>query len=157
MWHAEPKLAELDLKRASGDRRLYMLDGVGSIRFEGLLSRNATTESNGERVRAAASRDGGVPRSTKRARPSAGSSREGFGAAVRSRGASREASNWRERYALTDGETELATPRRQRVGRRQVAVSIDESAALEEAAALRGPLEPTEAAGNGGSAASGCH
>jgi hypothetical protein len=70
-------MAELELERASGDRRLYMLGGVGSIRFEGLLSRNATAESNGERLRAAASR---------------------------------------ERYALTDGDTELATPRRQRVG-----------------------------------------
>ena len=46
-------MAEFELERAAGDRRLYVLGGIGSIRFEGLLSRGATAESNGERWRLA--------------------------------------------------------------------------------------------------------
>jgi len=42
-------MAELELSRASDDRRLYTRGGVGSIRFKGLLSHAATAESRGRR------------------------------------------------------------------------------------------------------------
>jgi hypothetical protein len=36
---------ELDLTRADGDRRLYLLEGIGTIRLHGLLMRAATATS----------------------------------------------------------------------------------------------------------------
>jgi hypothetical protein len=36
---------ELDLTRADGDRRLYLLEGIGTIRLQGLLMRAATAKS----------------------------------------------------------------------------------------------------------------
>jgi hypothetical protein len=36
---------ELDLTRADGDRRLYLLQGIGTIRLQGLLMRAATARS----------------------------------------------------------------------------------------------------------------
>ena len=131
-------MAELELERAPGDRRLFILGEVGSIRFEGLFSRAATTESNGERWhlsrrglfgrRIAALDETGAtvgrfePRSIRR----------GGEIAWRGRELSlRPASAWRERYALAEGETELALLDGKSWGRRPVAVTVDDSAALE--------------------------
>jgi hypothetical protein len=44
-------MVELELTRASGDRRLYALEGVGTLRLEGLFSRSATAEASGNRWR----------------------------------------------------------------------------------------------------------
>jgi hypothetical protein len=38
---------ELELIRDRGDRRLYRLDGIGTVRLEGLLGRSAVAEANG--------------------------------------------------------------------------------------------------------------
>lgn len=38
---------ELDLTRADGDRRLYLLQGIGTLRLHGLLMRAATATSAG--------------------------------------------------------------------------------------------------------------
>jgi len=40
-------MAELELKRAPNQRRLYLLEGVGTLRLEGFGSRAATAEADG--------------------------------------------------------------------------------------------------------------
>lgn len=40
-------MADLELKRRAGDRRLYALEGVGTLRLKGLASRAATAEAGG--------------------------------------------------------------------------------------------------------------
>ena len=45
-------MADFELTRTQGDRRLYALEGVGTLRLHGLFSRAATAEAagtNGER------------------------------------------------------------------------------------------------------------
>jgi hypothetical protein len=108
-------MAELELSRAPGERRLYLLDGIGSIRFDGLISRAATAASNGERWHLVRR---GIWGRRSAALDEAGSTVGRFEPRTIRRGGvitwhSREltlrpASAWRERYALADGETELA-------------------------------------------------
>jgi hypothetical protein len=38
---------ELELTRTRGDRRLYSLDGIGTVRLEGLFSRRGSAEADG--------------------------------------------------------------------------------------------------------------
>ena len=40
-------MTELELTRAPGDRRRYVLDGVGSLRLEGWSGRRATLDADG--------------------------------------------------------------------------------------------------------------
>jgi hypothetical protein len=40
-------VADLELERAPGERRLYVVDGVGTLRLSGLFSRAATAEADG--------------------------------------------------------------------------------------------------------------
>lgn len=131
-------MTELELERAPGDRRLYVLRGVGSIRFGGLFSRGATAETNGERWhfsrrglfgRSAEAVDETVatvgrfePRSIRRGGEITWGGRELT---------LRPASSWRERYALADGETELALLDGKGWGRRPVAISVEDSAQIE--------------------------
>ena len=44
-------MADLELERAPGDRRLYVLDGIGTLRLSGLFSRAATADVAGRRWR----------------------------------------------------------------------------------------------------------
>ena len=132
-------MVELELERAPGDRRLYVLGDVGSIRFEGLFSRSATAVSDdgrwrlsrrgllGRRVEALDQATGAIagrfePREIRRGGEIAWGARELT---------LRPASAWRERYALADGETELALLDGKGWGRRPVAISVDDPAALE--------------------------
>ena len=131
-------MADLELTRTPGDRRLYALDGIGTVRLKGLLSRAATAEADGrswriasrglfgQRVEAADEAGALVgeyePRGLRR------------GGTVRWAGrelALRPASAWRERYALADGERELAVLDGKGWGRRPVAVTVDDSAQVE--------------------------
>jgi hypothetical protein len=131
-------MVELELERAPGDRRRYVLGDVGSIRFEGLFSRSATAESDGERWRFV--RRGFLGRSSV-ALDQAGAIVGSFEPRAIRRGGAvawrtrelvlRPASVWRERYALADGETELALIDGKGWGRRPVAISSDDSAAVE--------------------------
>ena len=41
-------MTELELTRAPHDRRLYTLEGVGTIRLEGLFSSSATAHAGGD-------------------------------------------------------------------------------------------------------------
>ena len=131
-------MEDLELKRNDGDRRLYALDGVGTLRLEGLGGRMATAEAGGlswhitrrgfwRRVlQATDSADRVVgefePRGVRR------------GGTLRWVGREltlRPASHWRERYALVDGERELALFDGRGWGRRPVRVSTDRAAAVE--------------------------
>jgi len=47
MWNPAQAMADLELKRTPGDRRLYALEGVGTLRLEGFASRTATAEAGG--------------------------------------------------------------------------------------------------------------
>jgi hypothetical protein len=137
MWHGVA-VAELELQRVAGERRLYAVDGVGTIRLHGLVSRAATAEADGRRWRferrslwqravEATDETGEVagtfePRTIRR------------GGAVRwgpRELTLRAASSWRERYALADGERELATFDGKGWGRRPVAITVAEEADVE--------------------------
>ena len=107
-------MIELELTRTEEDHRRYLLDAVGTLRLEGLFSRNATAETGDEywhfarsgfwqRVMQATDALGTVvgefvPRDLRR------------GGTLRWGGREftlRPASSWRERYALAEGEREL--------------------------------------------------
>ena len=132
-------MPDLELARNSDDRRLYDLRGVGSIRVGGIFSRGATaTEADGaswsfdrpslwRRTIEACDATGAVvgsfdPRAIRR------------GGALIWRGRDfelRPASAWRERYALADGEHELAVLDGKGWGKRPVKVTIDDPNAVD--------------------------
>jgi hypothetical protein len=131
-------MAELELTRTPNDRRLYVLEGVGTLRLEGFGSRAATAEAHGNSWRLVRRRwwhrdiqatdaTGVVvgvfePRTIRR------------GGALRWAGQElslRPASAWRERYALADGARELALLDGKGWGRRPVKVSINDLGAVE--------------------------
>ena len=159
-------MAELELTRTPNDRRLYVLEGVGTLRLLGFGSRAAIAEADGTAWRLARRRfwqrgteatdaTGVVvgefePRTLRR------------GGTVRWAGhdlALRPASAWRERYALADGDRELAVLDGKGWGRRPVKVSVDDLAALEPGLLLfatfvvRGLAEDAGAAAGAGASA----
>ena len=131
-------MPELELTRTPGDRRLYKLEGVGALRLQGLFSRTAIVEADdgswrihprglfGRHIEAT-DRAGALvgefePRSVRR------------GGIVRWTGrelALRPASSWRERYALADGDHELALFDGKGWGRRPVKVTVDDPDAVD--------------------------
>jgi hypothetical protein len=131
-------MTDIELTRSAGDRRLYTLEGHGTLRFEGIASRAATAEVGGRRWRFARrrfwSRD-------IEATNELGNVVGSYEARALRRGGTlhwarrefvlRSASQWRERYALARGDTELAIIDGKGWGRRPVAVTIDDSATLE--------------------------
>lgn len=163
-------MAELELKRTAGDRRLYALEGVGTLRLMGLASRTATAEAGGIRWRLGRRRfwqrairatdETGMavgefePRSLRRGGTLSWAGREL---------ALRPSSRWRERYALAEGGRELAILDGKGWGARPVRVRVDDADAVEPglllfaAFVVRGLAEDAAgAAGAGaGAAASG--
>jgi hypothetical protein len=129
VWHA-PRV-ELELRRSDGDRRRYLLDGVGSIRLGGLLGRSAVAEADGRRWTLGRR---GFWRTTVYADDATGVEVGRFEPRSIRRGGTlswdgRElllspSSAWRSRYALTEGEIELATFEGKGWGRRPVAVTL---------------------------------
>jgi len=128
-------MADLELERATDDRRLYTLRGVGTLRFEGLASRRALAQADGAAWRIA--RRGFLGRRVQ-ARDADGATvgsfepRDGFrrGGSVFWQGREltlRPASQWRERYALADGDDELAVLDGKGWGRRPVAIQLEDS------------------------------
>ncbi len=131
-------MADLELTRTPGDRRLYSLEGVGTLRLQGFASRTATAEAGGTTWRIArhgfwqrlieASDEAGTavgefePRSLRR------------GGTLRWAGHEfvlRPASSWRERYALADVDHEIAVLDGKGWGRRPVMVTVDDSESVE--------------------------
>jgi hypothetical protein len=129
---------ELELTRSPVDRRLYALEGLGTLRLEGVASRRATAEAAGRRWRFAgrgflqrvieATDEGGLlvgefePRTLHRGGTLRWDGRE-LGL--------RPASAWRERYALVEGDRELAAFDGKGWGKRPVAVTLADDVAGE--------------------------
>lgn len=159
-------MTELELTRTADDRRLYALEGVGTLRFEGWTSRKATAEAGGDAWRFA--RRGFWQRSGE-AVDGAGVTVGAFeprtwrrGGTVRWDGREltlRPASMWRERYALADGDRELVILDGKGWGRPPVKVSVEDPDAIEAglllfaAFVVRGLADDSAAAAAGGGAA----
>jgi hypothetical protein len=155
-------MVEMELRRTADDRRLYALEGVGTLRLEGLGGRMATAESGSDSwhitrrgfwrriVQATDAADSVVgefePRGLRRGGPLRWAGR---GLELR------PASRWRERYALADGDQELAVFDGKGWGRRPVEVVVDDSATVEPglllfaAFVVRGLAEDAGAAAGG--------
>jgi hypothetical protein len=128
---------ELELERA-GDRRLFAIAGVGTLRFEGLLSRHALAEADGSSWSfsrrgllggdaEAAGADGAVV-----GRFDANGLRRGGSLSWNGRElALRAASAWRERYALVEDGRELALFDGKGWGSRPVRITIDDLGAVD--------------------------
>ncbi len=128
-------MADLELTRTAGDRRLYGLQGVGTLRLEGLTSRSATAEAG----------DGGTWRfehrgfwqrdiqATDETQAVVGEFQPKAlrrGGTLRWAGREltlRPASSWRERYALAEDDRELATLEAKGWGRRPVKVTVEDA------------------------------
>jgi hypothetical protein len=161
-------MTDLELTRAPADRRRYSLDGIGSLRLQGLLGRSATAESDGrswtfgrrgfwQRKIEAMDEMGSVvgdfdPRTLRRGGTVHWSGRELL---------LEPASMWRERYALADGDRELALLDGKGWGKRPVRVTVVDAEPIESALLLfatfvvRGLAEDATSAGVGGAAAVG--
>jgi hypothetical protein len=159
-------MPDLQLTRAPGDRRLYVLPGVGTLRLQGIFSRGATADADGRSWRFA---HRGFWQRGLLASDSAGTTVGDFTPNTLRRGGTlhwsgreltlRSASAWRERYALADGERELAVLDAKSWGRQPVKVSVDDLGAVEPelllfaAFVVRGLAE--DAAGAAGGATAG--
>jgi hypothetical protein len=134
-------MADVELTRSADDRRLYDLAGVGTLRLEGWSSRKAmeATDAAGEVVGEyeprGALRRGGLVRW-------AGRELE-----------LRPASRWRERYALADGDRELAAFDGKGWGKRPVKVTLDDADALQPGLVLFAAFVVRGLAEDAGSAA----
>jgi hypothetical protein len=159
-------MAELELVRMRGQGRLYAVAGVGTLRLEGFASRRALAEAEGEswrfgrrgfwqRVIEATDAGGGLvgefePQTLRRGGPLRWEGREHV---------LRPASAWRERYALADGDRELALFDGRGWGKRPVRITVEGSIApgllLFAAFVVRGLAEDAAGAAAGASAATG--
>jgi hypothetical protein len=159
-------LPDLELTRARGDRRLYVLPGVGTLRFQGFVSRAATAEAEGGSWRFGRR---GFWQRDQLATDAAGASVGDFTPNTLRRGGTvhwngreltlRAASAWRDRYALSDGERELAVLDAKSWGKQPVKVTVSDLGAVEPALLLfaafvvRGLAEDTAGAAAAGSTA----
>jgi hypothetical protein len=126
-------MAELELTRTAEDRRLFALDGVGTLRLEGWGSPRATADT-GARSWHFARR--GLWRRAIDATDSFGGMAGTFEPARKRRGGTlnwiddelvlRPASMWRERYALAEGDHELAVLDGKDWGKRPVRVNVED-------------------------------
>ena len=131
-------MTELELTRTPNDRRLYSLEGVGTVRLEGLFSSSATAEAGGGSMRFA---HRGLWQRAIEAKDSSGAVVGEFlprdirrGGTLRWRGrdlALKPLSPLRERYTLVEDDRELAALDGKGWGRRPVAVSLAELDAVE--------------------------
>jgi hypothetical protein len=136
-------MAELELTRSSADRRLYTLDGVGTLRLKGWFARTATAEAGGRTWEF--SRRGFFGKTFEAidaAGPPVGSFEGGAlrrGGVLRWDGcefALRPSSAWRERYALALEDHELAVIEGKGWGRRPVKVEVADIGAVAPALLL---------------------
>jgi hypothetical protein len=131
-------LEELELARSPGDRRLYALADIGTVRLRGWAARAARAEANGRAWEIA--RRGLWGREVE-ATDETGTTVGRFKARGMRRGGRlrwvdreltlRPASRWRERYALADGDHELALFEAKGWGRRPVMMRVDDPKALD--------------------------
>jgi len=131
-------MIELELTRTPGDRRTYAIDGIGTLRLEGLWSRRATAEAARTSWHIISS---GLWKRTLHSTDAMGRVAGEFKAAGLRRGgplrwgdhefAVRAASTWRGRYALVDGEREIAILEGKGWGKRPVKITVDDIEAIE--------------------------
>jgi hypothetical protein len=129
-------MKNLELERTPGDRSLYALERVGTLRLEGLLSTRAIAEAADGRWRIerrglwrrlqAIDAAGAVAGAFERRLLGGGILRWGDRELT-----VRRASVWRERYALVDGDHEIALLDAKGWGRRPVTITVDDRAALD--------------------------
>jgi hypothetical protein len=131
-------MSELELTRTPGDRRRYLLDGVGTLRLEGHFSRGATAEAATGTWRF--SRRGFWQRGMEATTPAGDVAGEfaprGFRRGDALRWGDRELtlqpiSALRERYLLAEGGRELGRIDGRSWGRRPVTVTLAEPASIE--------------------------
>jgi hypothetical protein len=139
-------MTELELTRTQGDRRLYALEGAGSLRLDGWFSRGATAQAGDSSWRFDRR---GLFTTVIEATDAAGALAGEFRGRTLRRGGEltwaghelmlRPSSIWRERYALAEGERELATIEGKAWGRRPVMVTVeDDGAAIDPGLLLFG-------------------
>jgi hypothetical protein len=126
-------MAELELTRCRDDRRRYEIDGLGALRLGGFLSRGATAQA-GTATWTFARR--GLWQTTIEATDATGAIFGSFDPRKLRRGGAlrwgdrdlelRPASRWKERYALADGDRELALLDGKGWGKRPVKITLDE-------------------------------
>ena len=131
-------MPELALVRTPKDRRLYEIEGLGTLRLEGLWSRRATAEAGADSWQIGAV---GFWRRTIHATDGLGTLVGTFAPATLRRGgtltwagrvmALRPASAWRQRYALADGDNELALLDGRSWGKQPVKITVDDLGAVE--------------------------
>jgi len=129
---------DLELVRDPKDRRRYVMEGVGSLRVEGFARRRATIEVGGRTWQAAPT---GFWKRSMVATDAAGETVAEFEPRrIRSGGRLRvgareleiaPASKWKQRYALKDGDDELALLEAKAWGKRPVRVTVADPAAVE--------------------------
>jgi hypothetical protein len=157
---------ELDLTRVPEDRHCYAIDGIGTLRLDGIWSRSATAEAGQRSWRVSRT---GFWKKAVEATDAAGSLVGVFKAWGKRRGGSlqwgghelalRPASAWRQRYALADGDRELAVLDGRGWGKRPVKVavhdpdSVDPGLLLFATFVVRGLAEDAHAAAGAASAA----
>ena len=136
-------MPDLELTRSRDDHSLYVLEGVGTLRLEGLFSTRATAEADGQQWQIGRR---GFWRQLQ-ATDATGAVVGTFDGRLRGGGtltwddrelALRRASVWRERYALADGELDLALFDARSWGKRPVTVTIDDPGALDPGMLLFG-------------------
>jgi hypothetical protein len=116
-------VGELELTRTPGDRRLYALADVGTLRLKGWASRGASAEASGRSWELA--RRGFWGRAVEAA-DATGTTVGRFTARSVRRGGT-----LRERYALADGDREIALFDGKGWGRRPVKVTVEEPGAVD--------------------------
>lgn len=132
-------MPDLELTRAPGDRKLYVLEGVGSLRLRGWTGRSATAETlAGDRSWSLTQR--GLFRAVIEASDAAGTIVGAYEPRTFRRGGAltwenhpyglRPASAWKERYALLDGDHELAIIDGKGWGKRPVRITTADPASL---------------------------
>lgn len=132
-------MAKIALTRTPGDRRHYTLEGVGTLRLGGVLSRSASAQADGRRWDIVAS---GVLRRVVRATDVATDAEVGvFRAWTLRRGGDLRwdgheltlaaASVWRSRYALRDRGIDLVAVEGKGWGRRPVRVEVTDPSSVD--------------------------
>jgi hypothetical protein len=126
-------MADLELTRTAEDRRLFALEGVGTLRLEGWVSSRATAETG---VRSWHFARRGLWKRGIDATDAFGGMAGAFEPARKRRGGKlrwldddlvlRPASMWRERYALADGERELVVLDSKDWGKRPLRVTVED-------------------------------
>jgi hypothetical protein len=155
-------MIDLELTRSPEDRRLYVLQGIGTLRLEGWASRRATAQTGSDSWRIARR---GFWQRVIEAADAAGTAVGAFEPRTLHRGgtvrwddrelALRPASMWRERYALTSGDRELAILDGKGWGKRPVRVTVEDPAELEPGLLLFAAFVVRSLAEDAGTAAAG--